>query len=69
MMNAYKLSQIGEQEYKKHQLEEISASVHEKHQSKLIKGSKIWIVKNEKLALKYYHRISNFAKEMLVQPE
>jgi len=26
-------------------------------------------VKNEKLALKYYHRISNFAKEMLVQPE
>lgn len=26
-------------------------------------------VKNEKLSLKYYHRISNFAKEMLVQPE
>ena len=26
-------------------------------------------MKNEKLALKYYHRISNFAKEMLVQPE
>jgi len=29
----------------------------------------VHVEKNERLAQKYYHRISNFAKEMLVQPE